>query len=127
MLAAWGQLQDADLEDAADVIFAQFKKPRFPDEVEAGLLYAEHMIEVGQYLMRRAGEKAGRNGKVLSSNAVTNSKFWYEVRKKVNEVVEESKSRSNSLVPQDESDTDVDQHQEVSPQSSIESEDQGRQ
>jgi len=127
MLAAWDQLQDADLEDAADVIFAQFKKPRFPDEVEAGLLYAEHMIEVGQYLMRRAGEKAGRNGKVLSSNAVTNSKFWYEVRKKVNEVVEESKSRSNSLVPQDDSDTDVDQHQEVSPQSSLETEDQGRQ
>ena len=76
MLAAWDQLQDADLEDAADVIFAQvhpgcstqplsiqfpatfnlfpdtvsyfqFKKPRFPDEVDAGLLYAEHMIEVG--------------------------------------------------------------------------------
>jgi len=65
MLAAWDQLQDADLEDVADVIFAQFKKPRFPDEVEAGLLYAEHMIEVGQYLMRRAREKAGRNGKVL--------------------------------------------------------------
>jgi len=49
MLAAWDQLQDADLEDVADVIFAQFKKPRFPDEVEAGLLYAEHMLEVGHY------------------------------------------------------------------------------
>ena len=71
MLAAWDQLQDADLEDVADVIFAQvhltifmfiptificivfhisyfqFKKPRFPDEIEAGLLYAEHMLEVG--------------------------------------------------------------------------------
>merc|ERR550517_2210223 len=117
MLAAWDQLQEADLEDAADVIFAQFKKPRLPDEVDAGLLYAEHMIEVGQYLMRRAGEKAGRNGKVLSSNAVTNSKFWYEVRKKVNEMVEESRSKRNSLCPQDDSDTDLDQHQEVTPQS----------
>jgi len=124
MLAAWDQLQEADLEDAADVIFAQFKKPRFPDEVDAGLLYAEHMIEVGQYLMRRAGEKAGRNGKVLSSNAVTNSKFWYEVRKKVNEVVEESRSKRNSLCPQDDSDTDLDQHQEVTPQSSLETEDE---
>ena len=26
--------------------YFQFKKPRFPDEVEAGLLYAEHMLEV---------------------------------------------------------------------------------
>jgi len=127
MLAAWDQLQDADLEDVADVIFAQFKKPRFPDEVEAGLLYAEHMLEVGQYLMRRARERAGRNGKILSSNAVTNSKFWYEVRKKVNEVVEESRSKRNSLCPQDDSDTDVDQHREVTPQSSLEPEDQVKQ
>ena len=29
------------------VSYFQFKKPRFPDEVDAGLLYAEHMIEVG--------------------------------------------------------------------------------
>merc|ERR550517_1559007 len=117
MLTSWDQLHDAELEDAADVIFAQFKKPRFPDELEAGILYAEHMIEVGQYLMRKAEEKAGRNGKVLSSSAVTNSKFWYEVRKKVNEVVEESMSKRNSLCPQDDSDTDLDQHQEVTPQS----------
>ena len=72
------------------VSYFQFKKPRFPDELEAGLLYAEHMIEVGQqsprprflsisitlldyigktkvgqYLMRKAREKAGRNGKVM--------------------------------------------------------------
>jgi len=127
MLAAWDQLQDADLEDVADVIFAQFKKPRFPDEIEAGLLYAEHMLEVGQYLMRKAKERAGRNGKILSSNAVTNSKFWYEVRKKVNEVIEQSRSKRNSLCPQDDSDTDVDQHREITKQTSSETEDQERQ
>jgi len=127
MLAAWDQLQDADLEDVADVIFAQFKKPRFPDEIEAGLLYAEHMLEVGQYLMRKAKERAGRNGKILSANAVTNSKFWYEVRKKVNEVIEQSRSKRNSLCPQDDSDTDVDQHREITKQISSETEDQERQ
>jgi len=125
MLTAWDQLHDAELEDAADVIFAQFKKPRFPDELEAGILYAEHMIEVGQYLMRKAEEKAGRNGKVLSSSAVTNSKFWYEVRKKVNEVTEANRSKRSSL--QDDSDTDVDQHRGVSQQNSLDTEDMGRQ
>merc|ERR1712112_401343 len=127
MLASWDQLQEADLEDVADVIFAQFKKPRFPDEIEAGLLYAEHMLEVGQYLMRKAKERAGRNGKILSANAVTNSKFWYEVRKKVNEVIEQSRSKRNSLCPQDDSDTDVDQHREITKQISSETEDQERQ
>jgi len=84
MLTSWDHLQNADLEDVANIVFAQFKKPRFPDEIEAGLLFAEHMIEVGQYLMRKAVEKAGRNGKTLSPKAVvSNSKFWYEVRKKV--------------------------------------------
>ena len=63
-----------------------------------------HQIDrskVGQYLMRKAVEKAGRNGKVLrlvplgipvtainirnfsTKAVVSNSKFWYEVRKKV--------------------------------------------
>jgi len=58
---------------------------------------------------------------------VTNSKFWYEVRKKVNEVVEESRSKRNSLCPQDDSDTDVDQHREITKQISSETEDQERQ
>merc|ERR1719394_4472 len=53
MLTSWDHLQNADLEDVANTVFAQFKKPRFPDEIEAGLLFAEHMIE--------AVEKAGRN------------------------------------------------------------------
>ena len=57
--------------------------------------------KVGQYLMRKAVEKAGRNGKTLRwvpvgipvsaidirnfspKAVVSNSKFWYEVRKKV--------------------------------------------
>merc|ERR1712013_556908 len=99
MLTSWDQLQNADLEDVANIVFAQFKKPRFPDEIEAGLLFAEHMIEVGQYLMRKAQEKAGRNGKVLSPKAVvSNSKFWYEVRKKINEVTEANRSKRNSLI-----------------------------
>ena len=64
-----------------------------------------HQIDrskVGQYLMRKAVEKAGRNGKTLRlvpvgipvsainnirnfspKAVVSNSKFWYEVRKKV--------------------------------------------
>ena len=65
---------------------------------------SHHQIDrskVGQYLMRKAVEKAGRNGKVLrlvplgipvtainirnfsTKAVVSNSKFWYEVRKKV--------------------------------------------
>jgi len=39
-------------------------------------------------------------------------------------VVEESRSKRNSLCPQDDSDTDLDQHQEVTPQSSLETEDE---
>ena len=65
---------------------------------------SHHQIDrskVGQYLMRKAVEKAGRNGKTLRwvpvgipvsainirnfspKAVVSNSKFWYEVRKKV--------------------------------------------
>lgn len=124
MFNNWGTVQEATLEEASDLIFDQFKKPRFPDEIENCLLYTEHMIEVGQYLRKKAGERAEKQGKMVPSSAgVTNSKFWYEVRKKINEIVEANRSKRNSLIPlEDDSDTE-EGHTSVTPQSSVEIED----
>lgn len=123
MFDNWGTVQEATLEEASDLIFDQFKKPRFPDEIENCLLYTEHMIEVGQYLRKKAGERAEKQGKMVPSTAgITNSKFWYEVRKKINEIVEANRSKRNSLEPlEDDSDIETDHsHTTATPQSSVE-------
>lgn len=92
MFENWEKVQTMTFREAAEFIFVQFKKPRFPDELESVELYAEHMIEVGQYLKRKATERAEKAGKLLyAQGSITNSKFWYEVRKKINEILESKK------------------------------------
>jgi len=126
MFEQWERVQELTPKETAEIIYAQFKKPRFPDELESTYLYAEHMVEVGQYLKRKNIERAERSGKIISSaslNAVTNSKFWYEVRKKINDVLEQEKLERR--VSQNEEDTDnEDNHREVTPQTSLDTEDE---
>jgi len=110
MFENWERIQEMEAEKAAEIIFARFKKPRFPDELESVNMYAEHMVEVGQYLRRKASERAERAGKPLyTPGAVTNSKFWYEVRKKITEILETKRAtgarrRSSLQLDDDESD-----------------------
>lgn len=110
MFNNWEKVQELEHDKAGEVIFAQFKKTRFPDEAESIMLYAEHMVEVGQYLKRKAAVRAEKCGKaVYTPNAVTNSKFWYEVRKKIAEVQEEKRStvrRTSSSLLDDDDDSD---------------------
>ena len=83
MLENWDRTELLEPRQAATVIFSQFSRPRQQDEADSVVLYAEHMVEVAQFLKRKAGEK--RSGKSCQA-AITNSKFWYEVRKKISEV-----------------------------------------
>lgn len=110
MFENWVRVQNLNFKEAADIIFGQFKKTRFPDELEATELYAEHMIEVGQYLRRKASERAEKAGKpAQTQGSITNSKFWYEVRKKINEIIEskkESVRRMSSSQPEADSEDD---------------------
>lgn len=119
MFSQWEVVQEMSFKEAAQVIFAQFTKNRFADEQESVELYAEHMIEVGQYLRRKANERAERAGKPVNMNAsVTNSKYWYEVRKKINEVLDSQKDlvRRKSSSPA-ENDSDGDDESYFSPAS----------
>jgi len=110
MFEHWEKVQHISFKEAADIIFNQFKKPRFPDELESTELYAEHMIEVGQYLRRKASERAEKAGKPTHvQGSITNSKFWYEVRKKINEILESKKDlvrRTSSSQAEQDSDGD---------------------
>jgi len=98
MFGQWSTIQNMSHKEAAEIIFQQFKKPRFPDEAESTEMYAEHMIEVGQYLKRKANEKSDnkktRKYSESNGNGVTNSKFWYEVKKKVYEVKDAEKKKA---------------------------------
>jgi len=119
MFSHWDTVQEMSFKDAAQVIFAQFTKTRLADEQESVELYAEHMIEVGQYLRRKASERAERAGRPVNMNSsVTNSKYWYEVRKKINEVLESQRElvHSKSLSPA-ENDSDGDDESYFSPAS----------
>jgi len=111
MFDNWDRVQEMEIEKAAEIIFAQFKKPRFPDELESVNMYAEHMIEVGQYLKRKASERAERAGKaVYTPSAVTNSKFWYEVRKKITEILDNKRAagrRRSSCQDDDDSEDEI--------------------
>ncbi|XP_023347643.1 uncharacterized protein LOC111716418 [Eurytemora carolleeae] len=114
MFADWEKVQALSFPEAAEIIFSKFKKSRFSDETEAIQLYAEHMIEVGQYLRRKANERAEKAGRTPQiQGSITNSKFWYEVRKKINEILENRKDldrrRSSSMAEQD-SDEDESYH-----------------
>lgn len=91
MLENWDRTELLEPRQAATVIFSQFSRPRQQDEADSVVLYAEHMVEVAQFLKRKAGEK--RSGKSCQA-AITNSKFWYEVRKKISEVVQQDKSEA---------------------------------
>ena len=92
--------------EAAKIIFAQFEKSKLSDEMDSMVLYSEHMVEVGQYLRRKLAERKEKNGKPSGSVTVTNSKFWYEVRKKIQEVVENEKviGSKNEMENDDDSD-----------------------
>merc|ERR1719354_535706 len=96
MFENWDQVQKCEYADAARIIFQEFKHHKLLEESlkyteEMGLEFiSEHMIEVGQFLKRKAAEKAAKSGKE-SKGSITNSKFWYEVRKKINEIMEQKK------------------------------------
>eukprot|EP00090_Calanus_glacialis_P012893 TRINITY_DN21527_c0_g1_i1.p1 TRINITY_DN21527_c0_g1~~TRINITY_DN21527_c0_g1_i1.p1 ORF type:complete len:361 (+),score=99.86 TRINITY_DN21527_c0_g1_i1:295-1377(+) len=126
MFENWEKVQEIDPKESAEIIYAQFKKPRFPDEQEATNLYGEHMVEVGQYLKRKAIERAERSGKHnYNPVTVTNSKFWYEVRKKINEVLEQEKAAGNKRASQNEDDSDNEAgHAVITPQTSLDTEDE---
>jgi len=121
MFENWERVQVVSFKEAAQIIFGQFKKSRFSDEQEAIELYAEHMIEVGQYLRRKASERAEKAGKIPQSpGTITNSKYWYEVRKKINEVLESKKDlvrrQSSSQIEGDSDGDDESYHSPASNQ-----------
>ena len=124
MFENWEKVQVVNHKESAEIIYAQFKKPRFPDELEATNLYAEHMVEVGQYLKRKAIERAERSGKHnYNPVTVTNSKFWYEVRKKINEVLEQEKEAGVRRTSQNEEDSENETvHATITPQTSLDTE-----
>jgi len=92
MFDNWNLVQD-DIGKAANIIFEDYKAFDNDEEVEGKLLYAEHMVEVGQYLRRKIMEKRRNNSMVSNENHinVSSSKFWYEVRKKIMEILESQK------------------------------------
>ena len=106
MFQDWENIQQLSPREAAKIIFAQFEKSKLSDEMDSMVLYSEHMVEVGQYLRRKLAERKEKNGKPSGSVTVTNSKFWYEVRKKIQEVVENEKviGSKNELENDDDSD-----------------------
>ena len=91
MFQDWENIQQLSPRDAAKIIFEQFEKCKASDEMDSMILYAEHMVEVGQYLRRKLIERKEKNGRQNGSVTVTNSKFWYEVRKKIQEVLDSEK------------------------------------
>ena len=121
MFESWEKVQQMTPKEAAEIIYVNFKKQRFPDEIEATHLFAEHMVEVGQYLRRKATERAERAGKqTFNPMPVTNSKFWYEVRKKINEVLEQERMAGNKPTGPNDDDSDNENgHPIVSPQTSF--------
>lgn len=133
MFDSWDLVQ-VDLKAAEEVIFGQFKKPRFPDEIEMTVLYTEHMVEVGQFLSRKALEKLERSGKTVTAEMrtanpkqnVTNSRFWYEVRKKINEILDQRQNTTKEAAEkEDKSDSEGSvkgEHVRVTSQSSVDTE-----
>ncbi|XP_023328064.1 uncharacterized protein LOC111701132 [Eurytemora carolleeae] len=86
MFSEWEKVQKMNFTEAAIFIFQQFKKPRRPEEVLSTELYAEHMIEVGQYLIRKRIRNSSKELDKSAELKVNTSKFWYEVNKKVTDL-----------------------------------------
>ena len=57
MFQDWENIQELSPKDAAVIIFETFQKCRQNDELDSMLLYAEHMVEVGQYLKRKLADR----------------------------------------------------------------------
>ena len=106
MFQDWEKIQELSPREAAKIIFGQFAKSKLSDELDSMALYAEHMVEVGQYLKRKLTERKEKNGRQNGGVTVTNSKFWYEVRKKIQEVLENEKviDAKNEMENDDDSD-----------------------
>ena len=106
MFQDWENIQQLSPREAAKIIFVQFEKSKLSDEMDSMVLYSEHMVEVGQYLRRKLTERKEKNGRQNGSVTVTNSKFWYEVRKKIQEVLENEKviGMKNEMENDDDSD-----------------------
>ena len=60
MFQDWENIQELSPKDAAVIIFETFQKCRQNDEQDSMLLYAEHMVEVGQYLKRKLADRCRR-------------------------------------------------------------------
>ena len=63
MFQDWEYIQELSPKDAAEVIFESFHKCMQKDELESMALYAEHMVEVGQYLKKKLADRAEKNGR----------------------------------------------------------------
>ena len=57
MFQDWENIQELSPKNAAVIIFETFQKCRQNDEQDSMLLYAEHMVEVGQYLKRKLADR----------------------------------------------------------------------
>jgi len=90
MFQDWDKIQEMAPLEAGELIFDRFKITRTGEELESLALYGEHMVEVGQYLKRKLADRAEKCGKKPGN--IANSKFWYEVRKKIAEVLEQEKA-----------------------------------
>jgi len=104
MFQEWNSIQELEPRDAAKIIFGIFPRCIQYDELESMVLYAEHMVEVGQYLKRKLADRAEKVGRQAGN--VTNSKFWYEVRKKVQEVLEQERALGIKRDINDDDDSD---------------------
>ena len=104
MFQDWNSIQELEPRDAAKIIFSIFPRCNQYDELESMVLYAEHMVEVGQYLKRKLADRAEKVGRQAGN--VTNSKFWYEVRKKVQEVLEQERALGIKRDINDDDDSD---------------------
>ena len=68
MFQDWENIQELSPKDAAVIIFETFQKCRQNDELDSMLLYAEHMVEVGQYLKKKLADRAEKNGRQVENN-----------------------------------------------------------
>lgn len=91
MLENWDKVQEMTNSDAAKIIFQNFQDHKcFVEETKNIEFLAEHMIEVCQFLKRKKEERSAKSGIPAKLNtAIPNSRFWYEVKKKINEIMGE--------------------------------------
>ena len=70
MFQDWEKIQQLSPQEASKIVFINFlKQPSNPtDETESMVLYAEHMVEVGQYLKRKIADRAEKCGRQVTQN-----------------------------------------------------------